>query len=57
MGLAEMIGTAIFVGLGCGSIVQTMTGHEPTHLNSVITFAFGISTAIIVSYIKTIKWI
>ncbi|KAL1116928.1 hypothetical protein AAG570_005397 [Ranatra chinensis] len=41
-----MLGTATFMILGCSNVVAHLAGSEPTHLNTVISFSFGISTAI-----------
>ncbi|XP_066904267.1 aquaporin AQPcic isoform X2 [Halyomorpha halys] len=48
IGVAEMLGTAVFMAMGCGSVVTTITGGEISHLNTVISFAFGIATSIII---------
>jgi len=46
LGLSEMLGTAMFVGLGCGDVVAHALDVPTTHLNTVLSFAFGISAAI-----------
>lgn len=48
MAVAEMLGTATFMAMGCGSVVSNISGAEPNHLNTVISFAFGIATSIII---------
>ncbi|XP_024082949.1 aquaporin AQPAn.G-like isoform X1 [Cimex lectularius] len=46
--LAEMLGTAFFVGLGCSSTTNLLQGAHNTHLNTAIAFALGVATSIIV---------
>lgn len=48
MALAELLGTAMFLSLGCSNVVANITGSQPSHLNTVISFTFGLSSAIII---------
>ncbi|BET02194.1 Major intrinsic protein [Nesidiocoris tenuis] len=48
IGLAEMLGTAAFMAMGCGNVVSNIAGSENTHINTVLSFALGISTSIII---------
>uniref|UniRef100_T1HH59 Uncharacterized protein n=2 Tax=Rhodnius TaxID=13248 RepID=T1HH59_RHOPR len=43
-----MLGTAVFVALGCGNVVEHISNSSPAHLNTVISFSFGIATSIII---------
>lgn len=57
LGLAEMLGTAVFVALGCGNVVEHISNSSPAHLNTVISFSFGIATSIIVSSLESTTFI
>lgn len=47
--VAEVLGTGILVGLGCSAtVVGLPTDGQVTHLNTVLSFAFAIATAIAV---------
>nr|AHI85749.1 aquaporin 3 [Lygus hesperus] len=48
IGLAEMFGVALFLATGCGNLVSTISNSEPSHINTVLSFALGISSAIII---------
>lgn len=44
---AEMLGTAILLGLGCMSTKDT-TGGAASHLNIVLSFAFAVATSVMI---------
>ncbi|XP_075231516.1 aquaporin AQPAe.a-like isoform X2 [Lycorma delicatula] len=44
--VAEIIGTAIFVGLGCGSTVAFPSGSSTNQFSIVFSFAFAVTIAI-----------
>ncbi|XP_054271012.1 aquaporin AQPAn.G-like [Macrosteles quadrilineatus] len=48
--VAEMLGTATFVGLGCSSLIGNIEGTEShlSHLNIALTFACGIALVVMV---------
>jgi len=48
--VAEMLGTAVFVGLGCSSLIGNLQGAEShlSHLNIALTFACGIALVVMV---------
>ncbi|KAF6198393.1 hypothetical protein GE061_008141 [Apolygus lucorum] len=48
IGLAEMLGVSLFLATGCGNVVKTISNSEPSHINSVLSVALGISASIII---------
>lgn len=48
MAVAEMLGTGMFTFMGCSNIVSNITGADTNHINTVISFVFGLCGAIII---------